>query len=454
MNRHVAVAATAAAGLALAASAVLTAPAATAAPTLAAVTASVTAQAAAGPSTPVRFAKRATATRYTGAAFDTCTAPAVEAMSAWTASPYRAIGVYVGGINRSCAQPNLTADWVGAVTGMGWRLLPIYLGRQAPCGDHPHATKITPSRAAAQGSADADDAINALGALGLQPGSAIYADMESYTPTIKSCRTAVLKYLSGYTTRLHRRGYLSGVYVNLASGAAHLGASYSAAAYARPDVLWVARWDGRQTTTGFTGVPKSAFSRHQRVKQYQGDHNETWNGVTMNIDSDWVDAPVATAAFSHLVTANTHYRSGPKKSSKSAGDLWAGTPVAVMCQTTGTRVNGTRVWDKLATGTYVSDAYLDTPAKPGWSSPIARCAYPYQVKPTGGTAARSGAGAAEAKKSILPGGALAWVVCQKKAAHKTGTTKVWDQLDNGRYVSDYFVASPSRKTYSSPVPRC
>jgi len=176
--------------------------------------------------------------------------------------------------------------------------------------------------------------------------------------------------------------------------------------------------------------------------------------VTINIDSNWVDAPVATAARPHFVTANTHYRAAPKKSSKSAGDLAAGTQVQVMCQTPGTRVNGTLVWDKLSTGTYVSDAYLDTPSKPGWSSPIPRCYYPYQVKPAGGTTVRTGAGAAKAKKGTLLGGALAWVVCQKKAAHKTHTTKVWDQLDNGGYVSDYYVASPSQKTYSSPIPRC
>ena len=33
-------------------------------------------------------------------------------MSAWAGSPYRAIGVYIGGLNRGCSQPNLTASWV------------------------------------------------------------------------------------------------------------------------------------------------------------------------------------------------------------------------------------------------------------------------------------------------------------------------------------------------------
>ena len=35
-------------------------------------------------------------------------------MAAWAASPYRAIGVYIGGANRACSQPNLTSSWVSA----------------------------------------------------------------------------------------------------------------------------------------------------------------------------------------------------------------------------------------------------------------------------------------------------------------------------------------------------
>ena len=57
-----------------------------------------------------RVSVSATATRYIGLAFDTCTAPTVAQMTAWKASPYRAIGIYIGGVNRGCAQPQLTAQ--------------------------------------------------------------------------------------------------------------------------------------------------------------------------------------------------------------------------------------------------------------------------------------------------------------------------------------------------------
>jgi hypothetical protein len=52
------------------------------------------------PATTVAYPAGATATRYAGLAFDTCTAPSLTAIRAWGASPYRAVGVYIGGANR------------------------------------------------------------------------------------------------------------------------------------------------------------------------------------------------------------------------------------------------------------------------------------------------------------------------------------------------------------------
>jgi hypothetical protein len=46
------------------------------------------------------------ATNDTGKGFDACTAPSAQAMSAWLAnSSYQAIGIYIGGSDRACAQP-------------------------------------------------------------------------------------------------------------------------------------------------------------------------------------------------------------------------------------------------------------------------------------------------------------------------------------------------------------
>ena len=147
--------------------------------------------AAPAPTTVTKYPVTGAATIYTGAAFDACTAPPLSTMNAWLGSPYRAIGVYVGGENRSCAQPNLTARWVSDVTALGWSLIPIYFGRQAPCSDRTTATKISTNTATAttQGTDAANDAIAQATALGMSPGSPLYYDMENYDPAVATCRT-------------------------------------------------------------------------------------------------------------------------------------------------------------------------------------------------------------------------------------------------------------------------
>ena len=53
----------------------------------------------------------------------------------------------------------------------------------------------------------------------------------------------------------------------------------------------------------------------------------------------------------------------------------------------------------------------------------------------------------------LPYGALAWVGCQK-AGSQIKRTRVWDKLLDGHWVSDSYVTTPSKTTYSGPSPRC
>ena len=78
----------------------------------------------------------AAATSYTGQGFDACTAPSTAQMQAWRAqSPYRAVGIYVGGADRACAQPGLTASWVRQQQVAGWHFMPIYVGPQESFGE-------------------------------------------------------------------------------------------------------------------------------------------------------------------------------------------------------------------------------------------------------------------------------------------------------------------------------
>ena len=76
--------------------------------------------------------------------FDTCAAPSTATMQTWwTSSPYTSVGIYIGGANRGCAEPNLTPPWVSTVIAQGWRLLPIWVGPQAPCTTLGSTTKLS-----------------------------------------------------------------------------------------------------------------------------------------------------------------------------------------------------------------------------------------------------------------------------------------------------------------------
>ena len=229
---------------------------------------------------------------YTGDGFDTCHAPSLPAMATWwRTSPYRAIGVYIGGVNRACGDGNLSNDWVHTVNAMGWHLVPIYVGRQAPCTHQPHLRLMTPKALSNDAASAADDAASRAASFGIVRGSAIYFDLESYGRKDAACTGIVLRYLGAWTSRMHAHGYLAGVYSSAGSGITDL-ATVIVPGVARPDALWIARWDNGRTVQD-SSVPDGAWTPHLRIKQFTGGHKEKHGGVTMNIDRDWVDGPVA-----------------------------------------------------------------------------------------------------------------------------------------------------------------
>jgi uncharacterized protein YraI len=246
------------------------------------------------------------------------------------------------------------------------------------------------------------------------------------------------------------------VYVHQDSGLRDLSAVYSSTTYARPDAVWMARWDGNTSLSGWPTAPNSQWAKHQRAKQYLGDHNETWGGVTLNIDSDSLDAPVATVAYWFDVegTSSLSARSGPSTAYPVVKTYPAGASLATLCQTAGQKVGTTAVWNRLISGAWVSDYYMSTPSDTTYSAPLQRCTYPGQVTSSTPLSARTGPGTSyPVTGAALPSGALAWVMCQKVGA-TVGSTRVWDRLIDGRWVSDYYVSNRSNTTWSAPVPRC
>ena len=149
---------------------------------------------------------------FTGMGFDTCAAPSTATMQKWLGSPYRAMGIYIGGSMRACGDGNLSAGWVSQVSSMGWGLIPIYVGVQAPCVNQTGLATIDPKQAAAQGKSAAADAAGRAAYFGLGAGTPVYYDMEGYDNTVAGCTATVMTFLTAWTQELHARGYTSGAY--------------------------------------------------------------------------------------------------------------------------------------------------------------------------------------------------------------------------------------------------
>jgi hypothetical protein len=227
---------------------------------------------------------------YTGYGFDACTAPSLASLNAWTASPYRALGVYIGGANRACGDGNLSASWVASATAAGWSLLPLYVGLQAPCVSQSSLQKISSNAITAnnQGIAAADDAVTRAGVFGVPAGSPIYLDLEGYATNNASCTKVAQAFATGWDNELRVRGFVAGIYGSAASTIRDI----SSLGISIPDDAWIADWNGDAGVFGDPHVSDSLWTNHQRIHQFKGGHKETWGGVTINIDNDFVDAAV------------------------------------------------------------------------------------------------------------------------------------------------------------------
>ena len=224
----------------------------------------------------------ATAGNNVGLGFDTCTAPSSGVMQAWLAnSPYRAVGIYIGGADRACSQPNLTAAWVRQEAAAGWHFIPMYAGPQSAFG------QITDP--AQQGAADASDAVTQARQLGFGPGTPLYYDMESYLPA-ESVPT--LQFLSAWTSQLHGLGYASGVYSASNAGIADLAAQYATGHYAMPDVIYDALWNGAANTSD-SHYQSGEWPGGRRIHQFSGNVLQTYGNDTMLIDQDYLDVTLA-----------------------------------------------------------------------------------------------------------------------------------------------------------------
>ena len=228
-----------------------------------------------------------------GYGFDTCTAPSQRAMDAWyRASQFSAVGIYIGGINRACRQPNLTRQWVRKQRAQGWRLLPIVVGRQAACSPRGRykGKRISPkmagdyAKATRQGRAAARGAARTARRLGLPRRHVLWYDLEAFDTRRTDCRRSALRFVSAWTKQLHRAGYRSGLYSSASTLVAFDRARRLRVGRA-PDRIWFAHWNGKATAAS-KYLSKRGW-RLGRVHQYRGPHRRRHGGVRMVVDGNY-----------------------------------------------------------------------------------------------------------------------------------------------------------------------
>ena len=303
--------------------------------------------------------------------FDTCRTPSSSDMAAWASdSVYSTVGIYIGGVNRSCSHEHLTRSWVSTQLAAGWSIAPLYMDRQAPCTSQSWA-KISPTSARSQGVAAGRDAAAAMAALGMGRGSPVYVDIEGYAPK-PGCHDAVFRYVDGWVTALHEAGYLAGVYGSALSPIDALADHYPPGADPRPDDLWIARWNGVRDDAEELLDPAAWADR--RLHQYRGGHDETHGGVTLRVDSSFVNGSVVRRLTVDRAATHGH---APMAS-------WEGFVAQQQADLQG------RTWTlaerqaavrALAAGSAEPDAYIALLLRSGWYephvAPVARLYWAY-----------------------------------------------------------------------------
>lgn len=237
---------------------------------------------------------------FVGQGFDKCEIATLGQLQTWKASsPYGAVNLYIGGSCRACSNLGLTADLVSQANQQGWTFIPTWVGPQSACyGGGCGIISNDLVIAYDQGVSEANAAISAAIDLGLAlpdgSGTVIYYDLEAYGGTDPTCRNAAKAFMSGWTARLHEVGSESGVYGSGCSSALGDFANIDNV----PGAAWPADWiyntyNPDATVWGVSCLSDGLWANHQRIRQYTGGHNETWGGVTLNIDCNAIDGIVA-----------------------------------------------------------------------------------------------------------------------------------------------------------------
>lgn len=232
-----------------------------------------------------------------GHGFDKCEIPSLQKLNVWRAqSPYRAVNLYIGGIHRACENTSLTPEFIAQLRQQGWGLIPTWVGLQARCTNYKYRMSKDPPKAYQEGRKEAEEATQVAQQLGLTnaagKGSVIYYDLEHYDIRKEECNQAAQAFIQGWVERMNELGMIGGVYST--------GGPLSQFANLPnlPPVIWAAHWiypayNPEATVWNVFSLSNELWKDRQRLRQYAGEHNETWGDVTLNIDSNVMDGVVS-----------------------------------------------------------------------------------------------------------------------------------------------------------------
>ena len=190
----------------------------------------------------------------------------------------------------SCANTNVTAQWITTEVNRGYRLLFIWVGPQAPCTGYADRIPYNTSDAFDKGRAVAQNAFQHASAdldLTIADLPIVY-DLENFDTTNASCLDAAKAFMRGWTSYLHQGvSQTSGLYGSVAGSGLDEFWSISP----NPDFIWGAKWDGNSHTSQLSPVAAAHWT-NRRHKQFIGETSRTANGVTLQVDVNCAGGPM------------------------------------------------------------------------------------------------------------------------------------------------------------------
>ena len=94
------------------------------------------------------------------------------------------------------------------------------------------------------------------------------------------------------------------------------------------------------------------------------------------------------------------------------------------------------------------------PAPPAPSRPAAAVMVGHPYRTTHTLRIRAAASVQSRSIGLLPAGSRIMVVCQVRSASAVNGDRIWDRLQGGGYVADYYTTTPGVRTFSPGLPRC